>query len=70
MDTIKDHLKSKKHIARKEAKSGKERQASLTSMAKSKCPREEFVLENCSMADIPLEKLEPFLLKHCQQGGA
>ena len=43
--TIKDHLKLKKHIARKEVKSGKEKQVTLTSMVKSKCLREEYILD-------------------------
>ena len=46
-------------------------------MVKSKCLKEEFVLDFIYkkefMADIPLEKPEKtksFLFKHCQQGGA
>ena len=46
------------------------------SVEKSKSLREDFILDYikiCTLADIPLEKtekLKPFLLKHCKQGGA
>ena len=46
------------------------------SVEKSKSLREDFILDYikiCTLADIPLEKTEklrPFLLKHCKQGGA
>lgn len=83
IDTIKDHLKSKKHKTRKEEKeaassssTGELRQRTLTTVARSKDLREEFILDflkMCTVADIPLEKTEkmmPFLKKHCVQGGA
>ena len=83
IDTVKDHIKSKKHGAKKESKkqSGPAgplsvRQTTLGTMAKSKDMRESFVLDYlkmCTTADIPLEKTEmirPFLQKHCKQAGA
>ena len=81
MDTVKDHLKSKKHLSSKEQKTkegDKSRQVLLTckSVAKSNNLREEFILDYimmCSMSDIPLqrtEKMKPFLLKYCKQAGA
>ena len=79
-DTVKDHIKSKKHLANKEAKrrdaSSSTRQTTLGAMMKSKDLRESFVLDfvkMCTVADIPLEKTEkvrPFLQKYCQQAGA
>ena len=84
MDAVKDHLKSKKHSSRKEAKRQSEllsgasssRQTTLEKMIKSNDLRESFVmdyLKMCTVADIPLEKTEkirPFLQKHCKQAGA
>ena len=77
VDTIKDHLKSKKHLEKKGGQSSKgARQVCLTSIVKSKSMREEFILDYiklCSLAEIPLEKTEkmrPFFTKHCKQGGA
>ena len=83
VDTIKDHLKSKKHISRKEAKLSQAtastpelRQVTLGSVIKSKDLREVFILDFiklCTSADIPLEKtdkMKPFLLKYCKQAGA
>ena len=80
VDTIKDHLKSKKHLKKKDLKEAGSsgsgiRQVSLTTITKSKDLREEFVLDfikMSTMADIPLEKVEkmrPFLLKYCKQAG-
>ena len=67
---MKDHLKSKKHATRKQAKESKSSstslcgpstswQATLGTVLKSKDLREEFVLDYlkmCTLADIPLEK--------------
>ena len=77
MDTIKGHIKSKKHLSWKEAKAKRgessTRQATLTSVVKSKDLREEFILDYvklCTVADVKTEKMRPFLLKHCKQAGA
>ena len=85
IDTVKDHIKSKKHVTNKEAKrqrdeagtaSSTSRQVTLGSMVKSKDLRESFALDflkMCTLEDIPLEKtdkIRPFLQKHCQQAGA
>ncbi|XP_072178106.1 uncharacterized protein [Diadema setosum] len=87
LDTVKDHLQSKKHIKNKESslsapgsscqsQSNTKRQKTLDSLVKSKDLREAFILDfvkMCTMADIPLnkvEKLRPFVEKHCSQGGA
>ena len=78
--TIKNYLKSKKHRQRKDLKeadtsSSGRKQVTLTTLAKSKDLREEFVLDfikMSTMVDIPLEKVErmtPFLLKYCKQAG-
>ena len=78
VDTIKDHLKSKKHRQRKDLKeadtsSSGRKQVTLTTLVKSKDLREEFLLhfiKMSTMVDIPLEKVErmrPFLLKYCKQ---
>ena len=80
IDTIKDHMKSKKHTQRKDQKEAgssatTHQQVTLTSMARSRDLREEFVidfLKMATMADIPLEKVEkmkPFLLKYSKQAG-
>lgn len=79
VDTIKDHLKSKKHLRRKDSKeatsSSAAKQLTIKTVIKSKDLREEFVLDfikMATMADIPLEKVEkmkPFLQKHCRQAG-
>ena len=80
MDTIKDHLKSKKHRQRKDLKEGDtsssgRKQVTLTTLVKSKDLRDELVLDfikMSTMVDIPLEKVErmrPFLLKYCKQAG-
>ena len=82
--TIKDHLKSKKHCTRKEAKTSEAgtsakqassgKQLTLSTVMKSKDLREGFVLDFvkvCAVANIPLEKTEklrPFLRKHAQAG--
>ena len=60
VDTIKDHLKSKKHLKKKDLKEAGSsesgiRQVSLTTITKSKDLREEFVLDfikMSTMADI------------------
>ena len=85
VDTVKDHLKSKKHSAKREARKTKSsasegpstsRQMTLGTVVKSRGLREEFVLDYvkmCTLADIPLEKtdkIRPFLEKHCKQAGA
>ena len=84
VNTIKDHLISKKHCVRKAAKTSKaekslassSRLVTLLTVVKAKDLREEFVLDYikmCTVADIPLEKTEkvrPFLQKHCPQAGA
>ena len=85
VDTVKDHLKSKKHAAKKEARKAKNsssdapstsRQMTLGTVVKSRDLRAEFVLDYvkmCTVSDIPLEKTEkmrPFLEKHCKQAGA
>ena len=76
---MKDHMKSKKHLSRKDTKSKQKptsKQVSLTSMVKSKDLREEFILDFikiCTLADIPLEetdKMKPFLQKYCKPSGA
>lgn len=88
LDTVKDHMKSKKHVkqydlAKRQAQgrpagSGNVRQATLNTVfagTKSKTAREDFVLDFtklCTVADIPLDKVEkmrPFIKKHCTQGG-
>ena len=80
VDTIKDHLKSKKHRQRKDLKeadtsSRGRKQVTLTTLIKSKDLRVEFVLDfikMSTMVEIPLEKMErmrPFLLKCCKQAG-
>ena len=83
VDTIKDHVQSKKHGARKTSKGASSasagpstsRQVTLTSIVKSKDLREEFVLDYvklCTLADIPLhktEKMRPFMQKYCKQAG-
>ena len=61
IDTIKDHMKSKKHTQRKDQKEAgssatTHQQVTLTSMARSRDLREEFVidfLKMATMADIP-----------------
>ena len=73
VDTIKEHLKSKMHCAKKCSKQSKEtvsgavagpftsRQVTLSSIVKSKDLREEFVLDYiklCTLADIPLYKTD------------
>ena len=83
VDTIKDHIKSKKQMLRKNAKEAslsvkgpEKQQTTLTSMVKSQDLREEFVLDFVkvyTMADIPLEKVDkrrPFLQKYSKQSGA
>lgn len=79
LDTVKDHMKSKKHLSRRDAKSrpsSSGKQVTLTSLVKAKDLREEFILDFikvCTLADIPLEKTErmkPFLQKYCKQSGA
>ena len=85
VDTIKDHLKSKKHTSNKEAaqrKAGEptagssNRQLTLSTIVKSYDARQEFILDYikiCTLADIPLEKtdkMRPFLQKYCAQAGA
>ena len=85
VDTIKDHLKSKKHISNKEAAQRKteesgagssSRQLTLSTVLKSYDARQDFILDYikvCTLADIPLEKTEkikPFLQKYCAQAGA
>ena len=73
---IKDHLKSKKHLKKKDLKeagcSGSGiRQVSLTTITKSKNLREEFVLDfikMSTMADIPLEKVEKMSIEILQAG--
>ena len=84
VDTIKDHLKSKKHCQRKASKLAKadtsglstSKQVTLQSVVNSKDLREEFILDTvslCTHADIPLhkvEKMRPFLQKYCKQAGS
>ena len=84
VDTVKDHLKSKKHCSRREEKrkqqqsgaSSSRQQVTPSTVLKSKDLREGFILDYlkmCTVADIPLEKTEsmrPFLQKHCKQAGA
>ena len=85
VDTVKDHLKSKKHAAKKEVLKAKNsssnapstsRQMTLGTVVKSRDLRAEFVLyyvKMCTVADIPLEKTDKmcsFLEKHCKQAGA
>ena len=62
VDTIKDHLKNKKHLARKEARSSEarevttSRQVTLGTVVGSKELREDFILDYvklCTLADIP-----------------
>ena len=85
VDTVKDHLMSKKHAAKKEvwkAKSSSSKAPStsqkmtLGMVVKSRELWVEFVLDYvkmCTVTDIPLEKtdkMRPFLEKHCKQAGA
>ena len=79
LDTVKDHMKSKKHLSRRDTKlrqSSSTRQVSLTNMVKAKDQREEFIvnfIKVCTLADIQLEntdKMMPFLQKYCKQSGA
>jgi len=61
LDTVKDHIKSKRHILRnRKQKEGASFSKQTTSICvKSKDLREEFVLDylkRCTVADIPLEK--------------
>ena len=84
IDTIKDHLKSKKHCQQRASKQSKaatsgpstSRQVTLQSAVKSKDLREEFVLNAFGLfthVDIPLHKVEkmcPFLQKYCKQAGS
>ena len=80
IDTLKDHLKSQKHALRKQSKlakaEGSSRQVTLSTLVKAKDMRQDFCLDfikMCSVADVPLEKVEkmrPFLNKHCSQAGA
>ena len=72
VDTLKDHLKSKKHAARKEIKKQKQSNSPSTgassskhiildTLVKSEDMRKDFILDYlkmCTMADIPLEKKE------------
>ena len=70
IDAIKDHLKSKKHASRKEAKLAKagasstascSQQITLSTVVKSKDARQDFILDfvkMCTVADIPLKKTE------------
>ena len=67
VDTLKDHLKSKEHAARKEIKKQKQskslstgasssKQITLDTLVKSKDMREDFILDYikmCTMAGIP-----------------
>ena len=81
IDTIKDHLKSKKHEANRstalkgKGKKSTSKQVTLSTAIASKNMREEFVLDYiklCTLADIPLaktEKIRPFLSKYCKQAG-
>ena len=84
VDTVKDHLMSKKHAAKKEVRKAKSssskapstsRQKTLGTVVKSRELQVEFVLDYmkmCTVADIPLEKtdkMRPFLEKHCKQAG-
>ena len=61
---MKDHMKSKKNLSRKDTKSKQKstsKQVSLISMVKCKDLREEFILDfikNCTLADISLEKTD------------
>ena len=76
VDTVKDHLKSKKHQSRKAARlaaaTPAPRQATMHTMLASKDHRDEFVIDFVKMTecDIPLEKakkMKPFVVKHCKQ---
>ena len=70
VDTVKDHIKSKKHAAKKLAKEARSstsggpstgRQMMLGTVVKSRDLREEFILDYvkmCTLADIPLKKTE------------
>ena len=77
IDTIKDHMKSKKHTQRKDQKEAgssatTHQQVTLT---RSRDLREEFVidfLKMATMADIPVDKVEkmkPLLLNYSKQAG-
>ena len=79
MDTIKDHVASKKHTKRRADSEARQKpakhQATMMSMMQAKESRQEFVedfVKMMMMADIPFEKLEkirPFLRKHTKQEG-
>ena len=79
-DTCVDHLKSKKHLAAKAARSGvvpTKKQSTLTGPRATTCTergsfQEDFV-RMMATANIPLEKttvMKPFFRKHCSQGGS
>lgn len=78
VDTVKDHIKSKKHTANKSAATTTQspKQVTLSSSWTSKDLRDNFVLDfvkMCTMADIPIEKTDKmrgFVVKHCKQGGS
>ena len=70
VDTVKDHLKSKKHAAKKEARKAKTSssnahstswQMTLGTVVKSRDLLSEFILDYvrmCTVADIPLKKTD------------
>ena len=85
IDTVKDHLKSKTHAAKKETQKAKNsslyvpstsRKMTLGTVAKSRDLRVDFILDYvkmCTVADIPLKKMDkmrPLLEKHCKQAEA
>lgn len=81
VDTVKDHIKSRRHRVNKERLTGSEehaklKQLTLTTVSQSKQLRDDFILDfvkMCTVADIPLEKcdrMKGFVVKHCKQGGS
>lgn len=75
-NTCDDHLQSKSNRERQPSSKNSSLQQTLTSAATSTGARQEFVedfVAVCAESDIPLEKIQklrPFLVKHCKQGGA
>ena len=67
MDTVKDHLKSKKHCSRREEK--QQQQCGAASSRQTTLVLD--YLKICTVADIPLKKTEKTISsKHYKQAGA
>ena len=70
-------MKSKVYMRKKSSiGSSKVKQKTITTLVKSKEIRDEFIhdfLKMCTLSDIPLHKIDkmiPFLLKYCKEGGS